>query len=110
MRKAGFLRAPSPTWALQGRDGSAEPAPLADRALKLFRTRKLIWKINLALVLILLVSHVALKFVLPGFPAAEYLATEIAALEAATLVITRRMVKKEERLKKEFLRQTESDS
>jgi hypothetical protein len=75
---------------------------LANRALKLYKTRKLIWRANLALIGILVVTHVSLKFLVPGFPAAEYLATEIGVLEAATLVVTRRIVKKEERLKEEY--------
>lgn len=102
MRKAGFLRSPSPAWALEAKDVPAEARLLADRALRLFKIRKLIWKINLSLVAVLLVTHVSLKFLIPGFPAAEYLATEIGALEAAALIITHRMVKKEEKLKKEY--------
>ena len=109
MRKAGFLRSPEPVWALQPTHASAEAALLAGRAVKLFEIRKLIWKVNLALILVLFVSHVSLKFLIPGFPAAEYLATEIGVLEAATFVITRRMIKKEEQLKKEYCRRNESD-
>ena len=110
MRKAGFLRSPSPVWALHSRDVSPEAALLADRAVKLWETRKLIWKVNLTLVGVLVVTHVSLKFLSPGFPAAEYLAAEIGVLEAATLVITRRMTKKEEELKREYIDRTESDS
>jgi hypothetical protein len=110
MRKAGFLRSPSPVWAVQPRNVSEETAALAGRALKLFQTRKRIWKANLTLVGLLLVTHVSLKLIIPGFPAAEYLATEIGALEAATLIITRRMMKKEEQLKKDFFGRIESDS
>ena len=103
MRKRGFLRAPSPAWALQLDDVPAEAVPLAERAVKLFETRRLIWKVNLTLIGILVLSHVSLKFLIPGFAAAEYLATEITLLEGATVVLTRRMVKEEERLKERFL-------
>ena len=110
MRKAGFLRPPSPVWALHSKDVSSEAALLADRAVKLFETRKVIWKVNLTLVGVLVVSHVSLNFLVPGFPAAEYLAGEIGVLEATTLVITRRMIRKEEELKREYSGRTESDS
>lgn len=80
---------------------------MADRAVRLFKTRKLIWKVNLALIGVLLVSHISLKFLIPGFPAAEYLATEIGLLEAAAVVITRGMTKKEEKLKREYFERTE---
>ncbi len=82
----------------------------ADRAVKLFETRKLIWKGNLTLVGVLVVTHVSLNFLIPAFPAAEYLAVEIGVLEAATMIITRRMMKKEEELKREYFGRTESDS
>jgi len=78
--------------------------------MKLFKVRTLIWRANLALVGILVVTHVALKSIVPGFAAAEYLATEIGVLEAATVIITRRVMKKEERLKKEYLALIGSDS
>lgn len=110
MRKPRFLGSSSPHWALHSSDVSSEAALLADRAVKLLETRKLIWKVNLTLVGVLVVAHVSLKFLVPGFPAAEYLATEIAVFEAATLVITRRMTKKEEELKREYIERTESDS
>jgi len=110
MRSPGFLRSPSPVWALQAKDVPAEAVLLAKRAVKLFETRRLIWKVNLTLVGILVVTHVSLKFLVPGFAAAEYLATEIGLLEAATMVLTRRMVKKEQRLKEQFLEGTRSDS
>lgn len=110
MRRGGFLSFPSPAWALDSGDVSSEAALLADRAVKLFETRKLIWKMNLTLVGILVVTHVSLKFLLPGFPAAEYLAVEIGVLEAATSAISRRMRKKEEELKREYFERTESDS
>ena len=96
------MRAPSPTWAAHTETAPPEKVQLAERALQLFKTRKLIWRVNLTLVGVLVVSHVALKFLIPGFSAAEYLATEIAVLEAATLVVTRRMVRKEEALEREF--------
>jgi len=108
MRRAGVGRSPSPAWALQPENVSEESAALAGRALRLFKFRKLIWKVNLALVGILLVTHVSLKLTIPGFPAAEYLATEIGVLEAATLIVTRRMMRKEEQLKKDFLERTDS--
>jgi len=78
--------------------------------MKLFKVRTLIWRANLTLVGMLVVTHVALKLIVPGFAAAEYLATEIAVLEAATLIITRRVMKNEERLKKEYLGLIGSDS
>jgi hypothetical protein len=109
MRVAEFLRSPGPAWALGSKDVSSEAARLADRAVKLFQRRKLIWKINLTLVGVLVVTHVCAKFLFQGFPAAEYLATEIGVLQAANLVITRRMAKKEEALKAEYLERTESD-
>jgi hypothetical protein len=108
MRKAGFLRSPSPVWAVQSKGLPGEAGLLAHRALKLFKTRKLIWRANLTLVGVLVVTHVSLKFIVPGFPAAEYLATELGVLEAATLIITRRLMKKEERLKNEYLERTGS--
>jgi hypothetical protein len=110
MRRDGFLRSPSPIWALDSRDVSSEAAELADRAMKLFQTRKLIWKVNLTLVGVLVVSHVSLKFLVPESPGAEYLAIEFGVLEAATLTVTRRMTKKEEELKREYLERTGSDS
>jgi hypothetical protein len=110
MRKARFFRSPSPVWALDRKNVSSEAALFADRAVKLFETRKLIWKGNLTLVGFLVVTHVSLNFLIPEFPAAEYLAVEIGVLEAATLIITRRMMKKEEELKREYFGRTESDS
>jgi len=110
MRKSGFLRAPSLAWALEAGDVPAEAGVLAEQAVKLLETRRLIWKVNLTLVGILVVSHVALKFLVPGFAAAEYLATEIGVLEAVTVVVTRRIAKKERRLKEEFLEVSKPDS
>jgi len=110
MRKLRFLRSSSPAWALQPKDVPAEAVLLAERAVKLFETRRLIWKVNLTLIGILVVTHVSLKFLVPGFAAAEYLATEIGLLEVATVALTRRMVKKEERLKERFLELTGPDS
>jgi len=110
MRKAGFLRSPGPFWTLDSKDVSSEDALLAARAAKLFETRKLIWKVNLTLVGVLVVSHLTLKFFVPAFSAAEYLATEIGVLEAATLLVTRRMTKKEEELKREYSVRTGSGS
>jgi len=110
MRKARFLRSPSPVWAVESKDLPGEAGRLGDRAMKLFKARTLIWRANLTVVGILVVTHVALKLTVPGFAAAEYLATEIGVLEAATLIITRRMMKKEERLKKEYLGLIGSDS
>lgn len=109
MRKAGFLRRPSAVWTVPSRDVSSEAAPIADRAAKLLETRKLIWKVDLTLVAVLVVTHVSLKFLVPEFPAAGYLGTEIGVLEAATVVITRRMKKKEKELEREYSEQTESD-
>ena len=102
VKRGGFLRAPFPTWAVQTEAAPAEKAQLAERAVRLFKIRKGIWRLNLALVGVLVVSHVAMKFVIPGFQAAEYLATELAVLEAATVVVTRRMVRREEALEREF--------
>jgi len=110
MRKAGFLRSPSPVWALERKNVSSEAVLLADRAVKLFEIRKLILKGNLTLVGVLVVSHVSLNFLIPEFPAAEYLAVEIGILEAATLIITRRMMKKEEELKRKYFGRTEPDA
>lgn len=82
----------------------------ARRAQRLFGLRRRIWRINLTLVGILLVSHISLKFVLPGFPAAEYLATELGILEAGTFFLTRRIIRAEESLKREFSSEIEPDS
>lgn len=109
MRKSGFLRTPSPAWALQPGDVPPGAALLAERAVKLFETRRLIWRVNLGLIGILVVSHVSLKFLIPGFAAAEYLATEIGLLEAVTVVVTRRMAKEEERLRERFLEESRPD-
>jgi len=73
MKRAGLLRRPSAGWAVPSVDVSPEAALIADRAEKLLETRRLIWKVNLTLVVVLLVSHVSLKFLIPGFSAAEYL-------------------------------------
>ena len=110
MSKGGFLRTPSPAWALQLEDAPAEAVLLAERAVKLFETRRLIWRVNLTLIGILVLSHVSLKFLIPGFPAAEYLATEITLLEGATVVLTRRMVKEEEQLKEQFSKVCRADT
>ncbi len=110
MRRGGFLRSPGPVWAPDSRDVSSEATLLADRAVKLFETRKLIWKVNLTLVGVLIIAHVSMKLLVPGFPAAEYLATEIGVLETAALVITRRMTKKEEELKRAYYERTEADA
>lgn len=109
MRKAGFLRRPSAAWTVPSGDVSSEAALIADRAAKLLETRKLIWRVDLALVVGLVVTHVSLKFLVPEFPAAAYLGTEIGVLEGATVVMTRRMRKKEKELEREYSEQTESD-
>lgn len=109
MRKAGFLRSPRPAWALQVQGGSEQARGMAARAVKLFEIRRLIWKIDLALVVALVTVHLTVKFLAPGFPAAEYLATEIGVLEAATLLITRRIMKKEKDLEEAYLQRMEVD-
>ena len=73
------------------------------RGMKLFETRRLIWRVNLALLAILVASHVVLKHWFPGFAAAEYLGMEIGVLEAATAGFTRHVMKKEARLRERFL-------
>ena len=103
MRRSEILRGPGPAWALHQEDVPAEAVLLAKRAVKLFETRRLIWRVNLTLTGILVVSHVSLKWLIPGFAAAQYLGIEIGVLEAVTVVFTRRMVKKEEALKERFL-------
>lgn len=110
MRRPGFLRSPRPVWALHPTEVSSEARLLTDRAVKLYKTRRRIWKISLALVGVLVVSHVSLKFLLSGFPAAEYLAVEIGAIEAATVLITRKMLKGEEELKRRYFERTGSES
>jgi hypothetical protein len=110
MRKARHAGSPSPAWAVQSKGLPGGAGQLADRAMKLYRTRTLIWRGNLTLVGILIVAHVAVKLIVPGFAAAEYLTTEIGLLEAATLIITRRMRKREERLKNEYLGLVGEDS
>jgi hypothetical protein len=110
MKRAGFLRSPGPDWALDSRDVSSEAALLAERAVKLFETRKLIWKVNLTLIGVLIATHVSWRFLVPGFPAAWYLGIEIGVLEAVSTVVTRRMTKKEAALKRQYLERTESHS
>lgn len=83
---------------------------MAERAVKLLQTRTLIWRVNLTLVGVLVLAHVSLKFLVPEFPAAEYLAVEIGGLEGAASIITRRITKKEAELKREYIELTESDS
>jgi len=68
MRRFRFLRSPSPVWAVQSKGLPGEARLLADRAVKLSKTRKLIWRVNLTL---------------------------FGVLKAATLIITRRMIKKD---------------
>lgn len=109
MRKGGFLRSPSPVWALQANGGPEEARAMAERAIKLFEIRRLIWKMDLALVVALVAAHVSVKFLAPGFPAAEYLATEIGVLEAVTLLITRRIMKREKGLEAAYFQRMEVD-
>jgi hypothetical protein len=109
MRKSGFLRAPNPASTLRPDDVPAGCAKLAEQAAKLFETRRLVWKVNLTLMGILVVSHLSLKLLVPGFAAAQYLGIEIGLLEGATMAFTRRMAKKEERLRAQFLEASRGD-
>ena len=102
MRRSRSFRSSDEDWINQPEATSAEARQIADQAEKLIRIQKRIWGWNLGLIGLLLVVHLSIKFVNPGFPAAEYLAIEIGALEALSFSANRRLKKKVRKLKVEF--------
>ncbi len=75
---------------------------MAEEAGRLARLRKTMGRVNLSLIGVLLVVHLVVKVVHPGFPAAEYLAIEIASLEGVASILARRLGKKEDGLGERF--------